>query len=105
MKNILNTDIYLCAKTFIMQFNYEIQISIVQFIMQLYNDIYSIYIYTYTYTWKRYFLYVKMNISDKREEFLLWELKSNLAMISDIKECSACLKLAFWGQKRHKKCN
>lgn len=49
MKDILDNDIYLFTKTFIMQSNFEIQILIIQFMMQLYNDIYSIYTYTHIY--------------------------------------------------------
>ena len=61
VKDILNIDIYLCAKTLIIQFHHEIQISIIQFIMQLWNDIYSVYIHLYTHThiyihtWKWHF--------------------------------------------------
>lgn len=70
MKDILNNDIYLCTETFIMQSHYEIQTLIIQFMMQLYNDIYSIYLHIYTHIYvsvsKRHFLTAKMNILDNK---------------------------------------
>lgn len=68
MKDIFYIDVYLCAKTFIMQFHYEIQIIIIQFIMQLHNDIYSIYIYIHTHIYEKDIFYIpQMNISGKKE--------------------------------------
>lgn len=53
-----------------MQSHYEIQILIIQFMMQLYNDIYSIYLHIYTHIHvsvsKRHFLTAKMNILDNK---------------------------------------
>lgn len=65
MKDVLSINMYLCAKTLIMKFHYEIQILIIQLIMQLYNDIYSIYIYTHTHIYERDIF--NMNILDKKE--------------------------------------
>lgn len=61
------------------------------------------YTYIHTYIYERDIF--NMNILNKKEWFLLWGPKSDLATISDIKEFSSCLKLAFWGQKSHKKHN
>lgn len=72
MKDILNNDRCLCTKTFITQSHYEIQILIIQFMMQLYNDIYSIYMHIYIHTYiyicvKETFITAKIDILDTKQ--------------------------------------